>query len=384
MERTVEKNILKRMDDQKILLLFGTKLVGKTTTMKHLLNGKNDVLWLDGDNPQDRARIESHDASITEFLRNGRPVMVIDEAHYIEHLGIRLKHYHDTYPAVKIVASGSSSVLLSRSTMNTLAGMKWEFCLYTLAFEELVKIHGEDLEKRMLPHRLVYGTYPEIVSCVPGDEKHLLVSLKETILDTEVLDDMSLKDTPHLMRLLRSLARNVDRGISISDLSHIFEMPEDRLEESLHILEKASLIFSLPVYCGNHWNEMKNGRKFYFYDNGLRNAVLLNFCNFRNRKDRDILWRNYLISERKKYLSNHGIVANTHFWQTNPAYSWQVDTRQEVSYIEDRMGEVSAYEFSWSKAEKVESPPAFRYAYPEVTFTVINRDNFNRFLSGAI
>ncbi len=374
--RLLEGQILNRLHDSKVLLLYGGRQVGKSSILRKVFNNRDDVLWLNGDEPEIRQLFSSQDSHTYRNVLKEHPVVVIDEAHRIDDIGLTLKLIHDTIPSVKVIATGSSDFRLYSSTTDALAGRKWEMSLGTLSFEELLSVHGRDQEINMLAHRIIYGSYPELVTCQPGDEQQLLVQLADSFLTDEVLNTNDHSRRVKILRLLRMLARKVGQELLMEELQEETSLDAQDIEHLLYYFENSNLLFVLSSYPGELWNEEKHAKRYYFSDNGIRNAILLNFADVSRRKDAAALWQNYLISERRKYLQYHGLLTNAFFWRTR--------YQQELSYLEERAGTLQGYEFSWNDTGHVTVPQAFKVGYPDAEVTIITPDNYDRFLTGEI
>ncbi len=370
--RILEERILQRMKDPKVLLLFGARQVGKTTLLVHMFAGKPDVLWLNGDEADVRGLFASGNSARFAALLGQNHILVIDEAQRIEDIGLKLKLICDEIPAVKVIASGSSSFMLANSVNEPLTGRKWEFLMHPIAFEELSRTQGLLHELRMLEQRMIYGSYPDIVMN-PGDAQALLVQLSNSYLYKDVLEFEQLRKASKLVDILRAIALQLGSEVSLPELGGLVGLDVKTIERYLVLLEQSFIIFRLPSFARNMRNEIKHGKKIYFVDTGVRNAILAQFAPLANRMDVGPLWENYLISERRKYLTNHGIVANTFFWRTH--------TQQEIDYVEERDGILHAYEFKWNPRKKVKPRKSFVEAYPESTFTVVTPDNYDQFLT---
>ncbi len=375
-DRLMEKQILRRLADSKVLLLHGGRQVGKTTVMRKLFHDRAGVLWLNGDEPHTRRMFESNDADTYRTRMQNHSIIIIDEAQRIEDIGYKLKLVHDTIPSVRILVTGSSCFHLSSSIFEALAGRRWEMHLKTLSFEELSLRHGRQDEISRLSERLVYGCYPEIATCQAGDEQPLLVQLSESMLSEELCrhdDHFSYEKIRKLMRILAQCPGGEYSGEMLCESTGI---EREEIEEVLVQLEQSHIIFSLDSYTGKLWNEKKDEKKYYFVDNGLRNAMLLHFGSVAERSDAPVLWENYLISERLKYLTCHSIMVNSYFWMTH--YD------QNLTYLEESSGHLHAYEFLWSSALAADIPHAFRRGYPEAEITIITPRNYDQFLCGEI
>jgi len=298
-------------------------------------------------------------------------IIVIDEAQRIKNIGLIIKLITDQIPNVKVIASGSSSFELSNQVNEPLTGRKWEYKTFPLSFGELSAEHGLLEEKRLLPHRLIYGSYPEIVTN-PGDERELLLQLSDSYLYRDVMTLEQIKKPDKLVRLMQALAYQVGSQVSYTEVGQKCGLDNKTVEKYIILMEQAYVIFRLGSFSRNLRNELTASRKIYFIDNGIRNALIANFSQIENRGDVGALWENYLVSERIKLLANCGLWANNWFWRTKQ--------QQEIDYLEESDGILNAYEFKWNPAAKSRLPKTFSEAYPNVHFETIHKDNVENFL----
>ena len=358
---------------KKIVILLGARQVGKTTLLKSLFQNSDSTLWLNGDELDVQNLFANLSVDRFKAYLGKNKNLVIDEAQRIEDIGLRLKVLVDSIDDIQIFATGSSSFDLANRVNEPLTGRKREFQLFPLSFKELVSNSDLLTEKRMLPHRLVFGAYPEVVMS-HGNEIEILKELSQSYLYKDILSFEKIRHSDKLIKLLQALAWQVGSQVSYNELAQICSIDSKTVEHYITILEQAFIIFRLGTFSRNLRNELKNNRKIYFYDNGIRNAIIANFSAVENRNDAGALWENYLISERMKKNSYDGIMVNTAFWRTKE--------QQEIDYLEERDGMLYAYEFKWSEAgaKKARFPLTFSRAYPDAKFSVITPQNVEDFL----
>jgi len=370
--RSIEKDISKEMKfGKKAIVLLGARQVGKTTLLRSMFKEGDDVLWLNGDASNTRLILTAQSIEQLRVIIGKHKIILIDEAQRIPDIGIILKLIIDHLPQVKIIATGSSSLDLANRTNEPLTGRKRQFTLFPLSFSEMVDHHGLISEMNLLNHRLIYGYYPDIVNSF-GEERHLLQELTDSYLYKDILAFNKIKKSEQLTRLLRALAYQIASQVSYSELGQLCGLDNKTIDTYISVLEQTFVIFRLGSYSRNLRNELKASRKFFFTDNGIRNAIIADFRPLELRDDVGKLWENYLVSERFKRNHYKGNYANPWFWRTQ--------AQQEIDYIEERDGHLSAYEFKWNPAAKVKQPKAFLTAYPDSSFAVINNENFMEFL----
>ncbi|MDD5599768.1 MAG: ATP-binding protein [Victivallaceae bacterium] len=373
LKRTLENKIKQRLFTGKAIILYGPRQSGKTTLVRQITKDESDsVLLLNGDEPDVRNILSEITSTRLKAFFGKKRLVVIDEAQRIPNIGLTMKLITDQLPDIQLIATGSSAFELADKTSEPLTGRKYEFHLYPFAFEEMAEEFGLLEERRMLKHRLVYGAYPEIVTHI-GQENELLRLLAGSYLYKDLLMLEDIKKPTLLEKIIQALALQLGSEVSTNELGNLVGANRKTVEKYIDLLVKSYVIFVLPAFSRNARNEIRKGRKVYFYDNGIRNAVLGNFNPIESRTDVGALWENYLISERLKVLANHGKYPRQYFWRTI--------TQQEVDYLEEGNGKLFAWEFKWNLKAKHKIPNAFITAYPETQTEFISPDNYDEFLS---
>lgn len=253
-----------------------------------------------------------------------------------------------------------------------MTGRKYEFQMFPLSLSEMVDHHGWLKESRLLKHRLVYGMYPEIVS-KEGEEKELLKLLADSFLFRDILMLENIKKPDRLMKLLQALAYQVGSEVSYNEIGKLVGLDSKTVEVYIDLLEKYFVVFRLHSYSRNLRNELKKSKKVYFYDNGIRNAIISNYQFFDTRNDRGALWENFLISERMKYNHYQNHFVNAFFWRTKD--------QQEIDYIEEKEGRLFAFEFRWNNEKKHKITKTFSRAYPDSETNIIHPKNYKNWLT---
>lgn len=370
-DRLLENSIKDKFFKGKAIILLGARQVGKTTLFKKLASSLDSVLWLNADNFEVQTLFEASSSTRFKSIIKNNKVIIIDEAQRIKNIGIKLKIIIDEIENVQLIATGSSSFDLSNEINEPLTGRKYEFKMFPVSFEEMVKHHGLLEELNQLEHRMVFGYYPDVVTN-KDDTADILKLLADSYLFKDILIWNKIKKSDRIIKLLQALAFQIGNQVSYNELGKIVGLNSETVESYIQLLEKSYIIFRLGTYSRNLRSELKKSKKIYFYDNGIRNAVISNLNPLELRNDKGALWENFIISERKKYLSYHNIYTNSYFWRTH--------AQQEIDYIEEREGRVFAYEFKWSKHKKARIPKTFTNAYPEATSKIISPENFEEFI----
>lgn len=370
-ERLLNKMLDNKLFKGKVIILTGARQVGKTTLLRQMVKGRNDCLWLNGDELQIQNLFDnaSADRLLSEF--KGNRIVILDEAQRIKDIGVRLKLIADSDSDIQIIATGSSAFELANKVNEPLTGRKWEYQMFPLSFGEMVAHHGKLKEMRMLPMRIVYGYYPEVVMN-DGNEMEILKLLTDAYLYKDILSWENIKHPDKLQVLLRALAYQVGSQVSFNELAQTCSLDTKTIERYVGLLEQCYIIFRLPSYARNHRNELKASRKIYFYDNGIRNALIADFTAPEIRQDIGALWENFVVSERMKSNEYSKKWVNRYFWRTKQ--------QQEIDYVEECGGKLYAYEVKWNPKAKAALPKTFADAYPEAEFQVITPENIADFL----
>ena len=369
--RTAEKFILQKLTDNKVIIIIGARQVGKSTMLKQLLKNNADVLWFYGDQPQTQALFDNISPSKIRSLIGSTKIAVIDEAQMIKNIGIKLKMFTDYLDGIKVIATGSSSFDLANKINEPLTGRKWEYQLLPLSFTEMAGASSVLEEIKHLETRLIYGYYPE-VALNPGEEKERLLEMVNSYLYKDVLIWENLHKAEKITKILQALAFQVGSQVSYAEIASLAGIDSKTVEKYIDLLEKAFILYRLTSYNKNLCNELKKSKKIYFYDNGVRNALISAFNPLELRNDIGQLWENFIMAELLKkdlYAKNF---AHRWFWQTRQ--------KQEVDLIHETEGIFTAYEFKWSDKKNPSCPSSFKIAYPEIKFNVINRNNFTDYL----
>lgn len=369
--RTIQSRLASQLGKGKVVVLYGARQVGKTTLLKALLPQGADTLWLDGDDAATAALFEQRNIALLQSRLGRYRTVVIDEAQRIPEVGIGLKMLADHLPELQVVATGSSAFELAGKVNEPLTGRKREFHLHPLSFGELAAHHGLLEEEKLLAHRMVFGHYPEVVGAT-GHERDALKELATSYLYKDILAWQGIQKPEKLAKLLQALAHQIGSPVTYHELGQLVGLDNQTVEKYIHLLEQAFVIFRLGSFSRNLRNELKRGRKIYFTDNGIRNAVISAYQPLELRQDIGPLWENFLMSERRKHLDNSNWPGNRYFWRTS--------SQLEVDLVEESDGKLDAYEFKWNPKAKGHVSIGWRNAYPESTQQVIHRENYLEFL----
>jgi uncharacterized protein len=368
--RSLQKVLKKKLKDNKAIIILGPRQVGKTTLLDTLFQSSK-TLWLNGDDSDTRSLLEKPNATKLKSIVGKHTYLIIDEAQRIQNIGVCIKIVTDQLKKVKVIATGSSALELANKINEPLTGRKWEFFLFPLSFQEMVNHHGLLTEKRLLENRLLYGYYPDVINN-PTDAKSIIKLLADSYLYKDVLVLDKIQKPEKLEKLVQALAFQVGSEVSYNELGQLCELDKETIEKYIQLLEKAFIIFRLNSFSRNLRNELKKSRKIYFFDNGIRNAVINQFSPLAARNDKGALWENFIISERFKYNHYQQEYCNRYFWRTT--------AQQEIDYIEEKNGKLFAYEFKWNSKKKTNFTKTFINEYDPATTSTITPDNMEDFL----
>lgn len=371
--RLIADTLLSKLNDPKALIILGPRQSGKTTLMKWLADQVGpEFLWWDGDDFKTRAMLKEPSSESLKRLTGKSRFLFIDEAQRIENIGLCIKIIVDRIPETKVVATGSSAFELANRINEPMTGRKWEYHLLPLSYSEMANHHGVMKEQSLLDHRLIFGFYPDVVNN-PGIEQEILKQLADSYLYKDILTWEKIQKPDRMEKLARALAYQVGNQVSYHELGQITGLDNQTVEKYIDLLEKAFIIYRLGTYSRNLRNELKSSRKIYFYDNGIRNALISAFNPLELRNDSGALWENFLMTERLKYIHTSGHICNSYFWRTH--------AQQEIDYLEEFDGVLHAYEFKWNpKQGRMQIPASFQKAYPGSTYSVVTPANFSEFL----
>ena len=370
--RDIERNILPLLGKGKAIIVMGARQVGKSTLLQQMLGDRKDVVWMNGDDLDIQELFRDMSSTRIRAILGNNQFLVVDEAQRIPDIGLRLKLITDQIPQVQVIATGSSSFELASKVNESLTGRKREFKMFPLTFGEMVH-HTNFLEEtRMIPHRMVYGYYPEVVTH-PGDERSVLKELSDSYLYKDILSLDSINKPDKLVRLLKALALQIGSQVSYNELGQLIGLDSKTVERYVDVLEKSFIIFRLNSFSRNLRNELKTSRKVYFWDLGIRNAVIGNLAQVENRADTGDMWENFVIAERLKQNAYRGNFAQSWFWRTRQ--------QNEIDYVEEEDGRLLAFEFKWNdRKANVKCPESFAKSYPGAEFKVITPKNVEEFL----
>lgn len=369
--RLLEKQIEQHWGGKKIIIVLGPRQVGKTTLLKKICENNGPYLFLNGDDINIRALFENAGEQKLRQIIGKNKVIFIDEAQRINNIGLSLKIIYDTIPNVQVVASGSSALDLSSEINEPLTGRKWEYHLWPISWQEYVNHFNYIKAEGDLENRMIYGMYPEVIN-EKGSEIEVIRQLSNSNLYKDLLNYKGIRNPELLEKLLKALALQLGSEVNYNELSQLLQVDRGTIESYIRLLEQSFVIFRLPAFSRNQRNEIKNSRKIYFYDNGIRNALISNFNTLSLRQDVGALWENFVISERVKKQAYENWYGNRYFWRTYQ--------KSEIDYIEEKDGMIHAFEIKWNPKKKPKIPTAFAKAYPNYDYQIINRENYAEFL----
>ncbi len=358
----------------KVLVIYGPRRVGKSTLLNtYLSTHTSKYLLASGDDIKIQGILGSQDPQKISELVQGLELFVIDEAQRVPGIGLGLKILIDNNPNISVIATGSSSFDLQNKIGEPLTGRKQTLRLYSLSQLELLSIYSPYEIKQQLEKRLIFGSYPEVLTAETDSERQvILTEIVNSYLLKDILELEKIKGSKVLVDLLRLLAFQVGSEVSISELGSKLDLDKNTVAKYLDLFEKAFVLYNLRGFSRNLRREVTKKSKYYFYDNGIRNVLAANFNELSIRDDVGKLWENFIVTERLKKQTYSQILSNNYFWRT-----WNL---KEIDFIEEREGKVFAYEFKYSTNKKVIAPKEFTENYPNSEFQVISPENFLDFV----
>jgi hypothetical protein len=372
--RAIQSSILKKLQPNKVVVIYGPRQVGKTTLLHHILpQFKEDYLFLSGEDRTVQFWLASQ--SIEKLRENvGRnKILIIDEAQKVPEIGLNLKLIVDHIKGIKVLATCSSSFELAHQVGEPLVGRKWQFYLYPIAQLEMNQLEAPYQTKSRLESRLIYGAYPEVITTKDAAlKRELLNSIADSYLYRDILELNGIRKPRKIIDVLKMLAFQIGSEVSLSELGNSVNLDLRTIERYLDLLEKAFVIRKVNGFSRNLRKEITKNSRYYFFDNGIRNALINNFNDLKTRNDVGPLWENYLFMERIKKQHYQNIYVNQYFWRTY--------TQQEIDLVEEREGKLFGYEFKWGRRQG-KHPSEWRRAYPEAEYKTINQSNYLDFIT---
>ncbi|MCC6298697.1 MAG: ATP-binding protein [Anaerolineales bacterium] len=358
----------------KVLLIYGPRRVGKTTLLQNFLKNTPLKYKLDsGDNTRTQEILSSQDFKQILSYAEGYELLAIDEAQNIPNVGMGLKIIVDQMPNIRVVATGSSSFELAGQVGEPLTGQKRTLTLYPLAQSELLSIHNRFELKEHLEEYLVFGAYPEVVSSATQKEKiEAIAEIANSYLVKDILAFDRVKNSKTLLDLLKLLAFQVGSEVSLTEIGTQIGVDYKTVQRYLDLLAKAFVIVRLGGFSRNLRNEVTNKAKYYFMDNGIRNALIAQFNSVDNRNDIGQLWENFVFIERLKHRTYRSFYANMYFWRTYD--------QQGIDLVEERDGKLFGYEAKWTTGKTISTPKNWTSGYPDATFELITPENYQSFI----
>lgn len=369
--RTIIPQLKELFFDGKAIVIIGPRQTGKTTLLKELAGSYGEYLYMDGDDSASRQNLTDVSYEGLKQIIGTHRIVFVDEAQRIRNAGLTLKMITDRFPEVQLLVSGSSALEMGDTINEPLTGRKWEYKLLPISWEEWLKHNDFLTVEQQLENRLVFGMYPDVLNRI-GREPQVLNDLTSAYLYKDIIALSGIKKPEILEKLVLALALQCGSEVSLTELGQLLGLDKNTVSSYIQLLEQAFVVFRRSAFSRNLRNEIKRHQKVYFYDNGVRNAIINNFNPIAFRQDIGILWENFLMSERMKYLNSNGLFVRSYFWRTVQ--------QQEIDLIEEVGGKIHAYEFKWNPRSTPKKPSAFAKAY-ESSFEVITPQNFTAFLT---
>lgn len=371
-KRKLEEVIANQLFKGKAIILVGPRQVGKTTLLREFIRRSDkQVLSLNCDEPEAQTMLTNTNVAKLQTIIGNNELVVIDEAQKVDNIGLTLKLIVDNMPDVQVIATGSSAFELRNSLNEPLTGRKFEYQMYPVSSGEIIDTYGLVEERRTLENRLIYGSYPDIIMH-PEEARRYLTELTQSYLYKDILSLDSLRKPRLLDKLLQALAFQVGSEVSTNELARTLQTDGKTIDKYIDLLEKSYVIFRLGGLSRNLRTELKRAKKIYFYDNGVRNAIIQQFAPVNLRNDMGVLWENFFIAERMKRNHYYGLYCNRYFWRTT--------LQQEIDLVEESDGEMTAFEMKWNPAKKVLFSKSFTEAYNVKETITVTPDNYLEYL----
>jgi uncharacterized protein len=370
--RQIKEIIQEKLFQKKAIIVFGPRQTGKTTLLKEILSQSSEKsIILNCDDPITREMLINPSLVTLRQIVGDKKIVFVDEAQRVVSVGLTLKLIQDNIDT-QLLVSGSSSFEIANNINEPLTGRKWEFQLFPISWKELSDHEGYINSMSQLETRLIYGMYPDVINHL-GNEKETLQELANSFLYKDLLQFEGVRKPELLNKILKAIAFQVGSEVSLNEVANLVQTDKNTVSKYIDLLEKVFIIFRLPSLRRNMRNEIGTKKKIYFYDNGIRNALIGNFNPLEFRTDVGALWENFLVSERIKKNSYQRNFCSSYFWRTIQ--------QQEIDYVEEVNGKLFAFEFKWNQVHKVKVPKQFIENYPDTVFNIISKENFHEFLT---
>ncbi len=371
-KRLLQTVVEERMFKGKVILLLGARQVGKTTLIKEIIKKiPLEYVFYNCDEPETRDLLSNVNLTTLKYAFGNNKIVIIDEAQKVDNIGLTLKLAVDNFSEIQLIASGSSSLELSNKLNESLTGRKYEYILFPISSNEIINTYGLLEERKLFESKLIFGSYPDIINRT-FDLKELLTTLTDSYLYKDILSIEDIRKPNLLQKILVALSLQIGSEVSYNELALTLQSDSKTIEKYIDLLEKCFIIFRLNGFNRNLRNELKKSKKIYFYDNGIRNAIIQNFAPLSLRQDTGALWENFFISERVK--------ANHYSRNFSKLYFWRTTTQQEIDLIEEKDGQFSAFEMKWNLNKKTKFPASFLENYSVKESVIITPENYLNYL----
>ncbi|MCK4664729.1 MAG: ATP-binding protein [Bacteroidales bacterium] len=372
-KREIESEIVISLNNKEIIIIYGARQVGKTTLIYKLLADNKNAIILNCERPHVKDILESRNLTQIKMLFNNKKIVALDEAQKIADIGLVLKLIYDLPEFTqKIIATGSGSFELANKIVEPLTGRNIKYKLYPLSIREIVEKKSWLWCVENLEELLLFGSYPGIIDRKINEKPILLQNLSSDYLFKDVLSMDNIRNPSFLRKLLKALAYQLGSQVSYNELAKTLGTSMKTVEKYIDLLEKSFVIFGLSSFNRNLRNELKKSKKYYFFDIGIRNALINNFSPINTRLDKGAIWENFCVCERLKYNEKYFPLTNIYFWRTYDG--------AEIDMVEEIDGKIKAFEFKFTEKRKSRFPDSFMKTYYPVQHMIVNILNFNEFI----
>lgn len=371
-KRHLQKNVEQNLFKGKVVIIYGARRVGKTTLCKQLVDKFDKSVYINCELHQYRSALETTNSELLHDFLGSYRLVVLDEAQHIQNIGLIIKIIVDTFPGIQIIATGSTSFGLINKINEPLTGRSRQFQLFPLSINEIHQQNNIADIRGRLPNLMRFGLYPEVFGKSEQEAKEELYNISSNYLYKDILQTEQLKRSDLIFNLLKALALQIGNEVTYNELAGLLGENVHTIKRYIELLEKSFVLFRLPSFSRNLRKEIGKGQKIYFYDTGIRNAIINHFGDLSNRNDVGGMWENFFITERMKMNHYNRKFVNSYFWRTYD--------QKEIDYIEDKDGILTAFEIKYKPKKKIKFPEEFTENYPGSVYKVITPDNFLHYL----